>query len=88
MLASLLRERMSAEAYPSHRRVVFIISDGNTLGKKSCIKFIEEQRQAGVTYFAICLDMIPMKVHEACDHVVSISVKDLVGTMHASLRSL
>ena len=88
MLPALLRERVAADAYPSHRRVVFIVTDGQTLAPKPCIEFIKGQQDAGVTYFAICLDMIPKRVHEACDHVMSIKAEDLMGTMHASLRSL
>lgn len=88
LLPALLRERVTAEDHPKHRRVVFLISDGGTSGGVVCREFIEKQRAAGVTYFALCIDMEPHSVHHACDHVVRCSARDLTRTMHTGLRSL
>ena len=88
MLPALIRERMHAEAYPRHRRVVFIITDGATCAEKQCVEFIEQQRRDGATFTALCIDCEPHAVAEACDSVVRCSGSNLAATMHASLRDL
>ena len=88
MLPALIRERMHADAYPRHRRVVFVITDGKTCAEKQCVDFIEQQRRDGATFFALCIDCEPHAVARACDSVVRCSGSNLAATMHASLRDL
>jgi cobalamin biosynthesis protein CobT len=88
MLPALIRERMHAEAYPRHRRVVFIITDGRTYAEKQCIEFIGQQQRDGATFVALCIDCEPHAVAQACDSVVRCTASNLAASMHASLRDL
>ncbi len=88
LLPALIRERVTAESHSDHRRVVFILSDGGTCAEDQCVEYIKRQRAAGVTYFAVCIDMKRLPVHDACDSVVECSRHDVAGSMHRALLSL
>jgi len=88
LLPALIRERVTAESHSDHRRVVFVLSDGGTFAEDECVEYITRQRASGVTYFAVCIDMKRLKVHDACDAVVECSRHDVAGSMHRALLSL
>ena len=88
LLPALIRERVTAESHSDHRRVVFVLSDGGTCAEDECVEYITRQRASGVTYFAVCIDMKRLKVHDACDAVVECSRHDVAGSMHRALLSL
>ena len=89
LLPALIREAMDAEAMPRHRRVVFVITDGETVNSMNCMEMIRENRKRGVTYFGICVNMSkPHMVANCCDVAVACGVGELAAKMEAALRTL
>lgn len=86
LLPALLRERMESAARPTHRRVVFIVTDGEASDREGSVQFIQQERAAGVDYHGIGIYR-GTQVHDACNTATVCQPSDLVERMETVLRS-